>query len=190
MGCLFPLIFLAFGTLFCFRINRPYYFNLSGAPALSGCSPCTGARSWLRALPKNALSSAAGSFHISCRLLCHGSTTRLCPCQPPQCPGPFYWSFPHCSLFGYCHRLLQSKSGTLHSFFLPFSFSRWFHLCSSTLCLPVLLSCLSNLQILGSLSFGKSLRNTGTEQGKTLQLSSEELNTGWLPIPWDGNERR
>lgn len=52
MVCLFPLIFLAFGTLFCFRINRPYYFNLSGAPAVSGCSPCAGARSWLCVLPK------------------------------------------------------------------------------------------------------------------------------------------
>lgn len=176
MVCLFPLIFLAFGTLFCFRINRPYYFNLSGASALSGCSPCTGAHSRLRALLKTrhpapakvptAPSRAAGSFRTSCRLLCRGSTAHF-PCQPPQCPGPFYWSFPHRSLFGYCHRLLQPKSGTLHSFFLPFSVSRWFYPVSSTLCLPALLSCLSNLQILDSPSFGRSLRNIGTDQAKT-----------------------
>lgn len=30
-------------------------------------------------------------------------------------------------LFGYCHRLLQPESGTLHSLFLPFPSSRWFH---------------------------------------------------------------
>lgn len=40
-------------------------------------------------------------------------------------------------------------------------------LSSSTLCLPVLLSCLPNLQILDSPSLGRSLRKIGTDQAKT-----------------------
>lgn len=67
-------------------------------------------------------------------------------------------------LFDYCHRLLQPESGTLHSLFLPFPSSRWFH---------PLPSCLSNLQILDFPSFGRSLRNIGTDQAKALQLSSK-----------------
>lgn len=175
MVCLFPLIFLAFGTLFCFRINRPYYFNLSGASALSGCSPCTGARSRLRAPLKSGTQLQPRSRQHRAEQQDHFT--------PPA--GSFAMAAQH--IFRANHYNAQVLFIDLF-LIVPFlviaidccsprvalcihsscpSVSRWFHPVSSTLCLPALLSCLSNLQILDSPSFGRSLRNIGTDQAKT-----------------------
>lgn len=56
-------------------------------------------------------------------------------------------------------------------------------------CLPALLSCLSNLQILGSPSFGRSLRNTGTDQAKTFQLWRAEHRMAPSSMGWKWERR-
>lgn len=59
---------------------------------------------------------------------------------------------------------------------------------SSTLCLPVLLSCLPNLHILDSPLLGRSLREIGTDEAMT-SLSSENSSTQRLPIIQDRKGR-